>query len=141
MSKTRFRRGGWSNIGLGRDEQPVSVNIANATFNTDLSEASMDYIRGEEGGDVTGVKLIALFGEDPLKRLFVIAERTENGVTGRVRRELEAQFTKAERKVLSNWRLRIRAWLLLTGVPRNGVRMAPSTYGTLCKFADFFASI
>lgn len=141
MSRMRFRRGGYSNIGADGDEQPVSVNIANATFVAHLSEESMDYIRGEEGGDVRGVKLIALFGEEPLRRLFVIAERTENGVHGRVRRQLDAQFTKAERKVLSNWRLRIRAWLLLTGVPRNGVRMAPSTYGTLCKFADFFASV
>jgi hypothetical protein len=141
MSKTRFRRGGWSNIGLGRDEQPVSVNIANATFNTDLSEASQDYIRGEEAGEVTDVKLVALFGENLLKRLFVIAERTENGVQGRMRRELNSQFSEAERNLLSKWRLRIRAWYLLTGVPRNGVRMAPSTYGTLCKFADFFASI
>lgn len=121
-------------------EKPMCQQLLTSKPWVDTPEAE-DYLRGEENGYVSHVSLVTLFGDVALRRLFVIAERMENGTPGKVRRELEIRFTKQERETLKRWRLRIRGWLLVTGVPRNGVRMSMSTYETLCKFADFFASV
>lgn len=123
------------------NEQEVIPNLMNAKWIGAVEEGSLEYLKGEDNGEVPAFKIVTLFGGDLLSRLYVIAERTENGIHGRVKRGLNAQFTEQERAVLSRWRVRIRAWLLLTGVPHNGVRMSAGTYGTLVKFADFFASV
>jgi hypothetical protein len=60
---------------------------------------------------------------------------------GRANRAYLSQFTEAERKVMSAWYLKIYAWFMRSGIPRGGVRMSIKTYHTLCRFADFFATI
>lgn len=103
------------------------------------TEEAMDYVEGKE--DVTDVKIITLFGENKLKRLAVIVEMYDKKEYGRVRREYLKSFTEAERKVMSSWYLKIYAWFMRSGVPRGGVRMSFQTYHTLCRFADFFATV
>ncbi|MBS1722504.1 MAG: hypothetical protein JSS66_05795 [Armatimonadetes bacterium] len=107
-----------------------------------LSEQDgLDYVTGEGNEDLTGVKLVMLWGEMYLRQLFVIAEMYEKKKFGRVKRRYLAEFDEAERAVISKWYLRIYAWYLVTGIPVKGVRMTPKTYGTLLKAANFFATV
>lgn len=103
------------------------------------TEAAEEYVEGNEV--VTDFKIVTLFGENHLRRFGVIVEMYDKKSYGRVKREYLKQFTESERKVMSNWYLRIYAWFMRTGFPRNGVRMTPKTYYTLCRFADFFATV
>lgn len=115
-------------------------NMRHVMWHGNLTEEQQESLYGDDLSEVTNARVITVFGGDSLRRLFVIAERTENGINGRLRREMNAQFSEAQIKVLSKWRTKIRAWLLLTGIPYQGVRMKPSTYMLLRDFADFFAS-
>lgn len=105
-----------------------------------LDEETVDYTKGEEK-DVTDFALVSIFGETYLKKLVIIAECYHHKNYGSGKRKWLKQFSEQERKVVSNWYLRIYAWHLRTGFPRKGVRMSISTYQTLLKAAHFFAAI
>jgi hypothetical protein len=105
-----------------------------------MDDEARAYVDGEDQ-EVDDVKVVTVFGERKLKRLFVIVETYGHKKYGRGKREWLEQFTPAERKLVSSWYLKIYAWYLRTGIPRQGVQMSLSTYATLCKAADFFASI
>jgi len=88
------------------------------------SPEAEEYIKNEGKTEVHDYKVVVLFGETLLRRLFVILEGYDKKKEGRVKRAYEAQFTKAERKVMSKWYLKIYAWYFRTGIPYDGVRMS-----------------
>jgi len=122
-------------------KQTVLNDVMNNFY---MNDETLQYLRSDEDDpqvDFRGVKTVTVFGSDYIKRLFVIVETYDHKNYGRGKREFLAQFTPAERKLLSKWYLKIYAWYLRTGIPNTGVRMSVGTYNTLCKFADFFATI
>ena len=91
--------------------------------------------------EVSDVAVVTVLGKKLLTRLSVIPEGYDKRTFGRVKRAYLEQFDLADRQVLSRWYPRIYGWFYRTGIPVKGVRMSLKTYQTLCRFADFFASV
>jgi len=137
MGNRNYER--YKNMRRGGPEETMLTQILGRPTPCLNTEGAMDYVEGKE--DVTDFKVITLFGETKLRRFGVIVEMYDKKAHGRVRREYLKQFTEAERNVMSAWYLKIYAWFMRSGIPRGGVRMSIQTYCTLCRFADFFATV
>ena len=114
------------------------MSYANLHSFNDLTYSEDEY---EESVKPNSITLMPVFGENYIKRLFVIVETYEHKNYGRGKREYMKQFTKSERKTISKYYAKIYRWYLVTGIPHNGVRMSLNTYELLCRASDFFATI
>lgn len=70
----------------------------------------------------------------------IIVESWDKRRFGRVRLRWESEFTKAERRGISNYYARFYRWYLISGTPHK-VTMQPKTVDLLRRAVDFFASI
>ena len=71
----------------------------------------------------------------------VIVEAWRRKDGGRVKREWFAQFTQAERNLISRYHAKFYRWYLVTGTPRKIVFRKIRTLQVLQKAVNFFATV
>lgn len=90
-----------------------------------------------------GLSLMPICSGEVFKKLVnypVIVECWEKKKYGRVKREWEKKFTKAERNKIARYYGRFYRWHLVSGTPKR-VSLRLSTLQLLKKAAEFFATI
>ncbi len=120
-----------------------STPLANLRSNWVISDNPSLSSREDDEKPMDGaeVRLIAKFGPAYISPLFVIVENYGHKSFGRGKREYLANFTEAERKIISRWYGILYDYHLRTGIPINGVAMSLETLELLRRAANFFATI
>lgn len=87
------------------------------------------------------MRMSVVMGERIIKPLYILVERWEHKRYGTGKRRWQTDFTEAERKHISIWHIRLRAYYLITGCPIRGVRMKTSTLQLLRRAAFFISEV
>lgn len=87
-----------------------------------------------------GVRIMFVYNDSVIRKLFVIVERWNHRLSGKCKREYHKQFTEKERKKIAQVQTKLHRWYLVTGIPANGVTFHPGTMKLMIRAANFFAS-
>lgn len=90
---------------------------------------------------VDNIKIQVRFGQKYIQPFYVIVETYDHKNYGKGKRLYSQEFTKQERRVISDYHAKLYKWFMRTGVPVEGVVIKPSTYALLQRASNFFATI
>lgn len=125
----------------------MNLNPSHRSFYSYLGRDDLAEELQDISSSRSGVSLVLKFDRDKLASLSypVICENWEKCVgpyaSGSKRRKFIAEFTEAERKVLSKYNQRFYRWYLVTGPPAYFIFGKVSTIRLIQRAAAFFASI
>lgn len=90
---------------------------------------------------VDDIKIQVRFGNKYIQPFYIIVETYEHKNYGRGKRLYLQEFTKQERRIISEYHAKLYKWFMRTGVPVEGVVMKLKTYSLLQRASNFFSDI